>query len=241
MRVIAPLGVLLPPGVSLRIDDADAGRLSFLQCLPNGCVAQLAMDERPDRQAEEWKDRDARHLSDARAGRRHAGAARRFQGGLRAIALKASSGVSTALSFKRIPAAQLSKSDAMIVRATHVRIALFSTALGVVAGCSTVGSVGNSVGGFFSHQDPNVSTLNAGANPRPVAGQPATNPSDKPKVLPVASQDINCPEVDNRRQRRGAARRRPGQRFGALSVQHRRHGARMRSRRPLASRASRLA
>jgi invasion protein IalB len=45
MRVIAPLGVLLPPGVGLRIDDADAGRLSFLQCLPNGCVAQLAMDD----------------------------------------------------------------------------------------------------------------------------------------------------------------------------------------------------
>ena len=45
MRIIAPLGVLLPPGISLRIDNADAGRLSFLQCLPNGCVAQLAMDE----------------------------------------------------------------------------------------------------------------------------------------------------------------------------------------------------
>ena len=45
MRVIAPLGVLLPPGVSLRIDDTDAGRLSFLQCLPNGCVAQLALDD----------------------------------------------------------------------------------------------------------------------------------------------------------------------------------------------------
>jgi invasion protein IalB len=45
MRVVAPLGVLIPPGVSLRIDNADAGRLSFLQCLPNGCVAQLAMDE----------------------------------------------------------------------------------------------------------------------------------------------------------------------------------------------------
>ena len=51
-----------------------------------------------------------------------------------------------------------------------------------LAGCSTVGSVGDSVGGFFSHQDPNVASLNAGANPRPVAGQPATNPSDKPKV-----------------------------------------------------------
>ena len=45
MRVIAPLGVLLPPGISLRIDNVEAGRLSFLQCLPNGCIAQLAMDE----------------------------------------------------------------------------------------------------------------------------------------------------------------------------------------------------
>ena len=45
MRVVAPLGVLLPPGISLRIDNVEAGRLSFLQCLPNGCVAQLAMDE----------------------------------------------------------------------------------------------------------------------------------------------------------------------------------------------------
>ncbi len=45
MRVIAPLGVLLPPGVSLRIDDQDSGRLNFLNCLPNGCVAQLALDE----------------------------------------------------------------------------------------------------------------------------------------------------------------------------------------------------
>ncbi len=46
MRVIAPLGVLLPAGVSLRIDDQDAGRLNFLQCLGNGCVAQLALDDR---------------------------------------------------------------------------------------------------------------------------------------------------------------------------------------------------
>jgi hypothetical protein len=87
----------------------------------------------------------------------------------------------------------------MIVRAKLVRMALLSTAVGALAGCDTVGgavgSVGSSVGGFFSHQDPNVSSLNAGVNPRPVAGKPATNPSDKPKVLPVASQDINCPEV----------------------------------------------
>jgi invasion protein IalB len=46
MRVIAPLGVLLPPGVALRIDEEDAGRLPFLQCLANGCIAQLAMDDK---------------------------------------------------------------------------------------------------------------------------------------------------------------------------------------------------
>ena len=45
MRVIAPLGILLPAGVSLRIDDQDAGRLNFLQCLANGCIAQLALDD----------------------------------------------------------------------------------------------------------------------------------------------------------------------------------------------------
>ncbi len=77
----------------------------------------------------------------------------------------------------------------MIIRATLLRIALFSTALGALAGCSTVG-------GFFAHRDPNSEALNSGADPRQTAGQPATNPSDKPKVLPVASQDINCPEVD---------------------------------------------
>jgi invasion protein IalB len=46
MRVIAPLGVLLPAGVGLRIDDQDFGRLSFLQCLANGCIAQLAIDDK---------------------------------------------------------------------------------------------------------------------------------------------------------------------------------------------------
>jgi invasion protein IalB len=46
MRVIAPLGVLLPAGVSLRIDDQEFPRLSYLQCLANGCIAQLAMDDK---------------------------------------------------------------------------------------------------------------------------------------------------------------------------------------------------
>ena len=38
-------------------------------------------------------------------------------------------------------------------------------------------------------------TFNLGAVPRQTAGKPAANPSEKMKVLPVAAQDINCPEV----------------------------------------------
>lgn len=84
----------------------------------------------------------------------------------------------------------------MMARATLIRIALLSTGLAVLAGCSTVGSVGSSVGGFFAHHDPNADSLNAGAVPRQMAGKLPTNPKEKPIVLPVASQDINCPEVD---------------------------------------------
>jgi invasion protein IalB len=45
MRVLAPLGVLLPSGLGLRIDDADVGRAGFVRCLPNGCVAEVIMED----------------------------------------------------------------------------------------------------------------------------------------------------------------------------------------------------
>ena len=45
MRVVAPLGVLLPSGLGLKIDQADVGRAGFVRCLPNGCVAEVIMDE----------------------------------------------------------------------------------------------------------------------------------------------------------------------------------------------------
>jgi invasion protein IalB len=45
MRVLAPLGVLLPSGLGLKIDKADVGRAGFVRCLPNGCVAEVAMDD----------------------------------------------------------------------------------------------------------------------------------------------------------------------------------------------------
>src|SRR4029079_3303886 len=45
MRGVAPLGVLLPSGLGLKIDNADVGRAGFVRCLPNGCVAEVIMDD----------------------------------------------------------------------------------------------------------------------------------------------------------------------------------------------------
>lgn len=45
MRVVAPLGVLLPSGLGLKIDNTDIGRAGFVRCLPNGCVAEVVMDD----------------------------------------------------------------------------------------------------------------------------------------------------------------------------------------------------
>lgn len=46
LRVIAPLGVLLPNGLGLKIDDIDIGRAGFVKCLPTGCVAEVVMDDK---------------------------------------------------------------------------------------------------------------------------------------------------------------------------------------------------
>ena len=45
LRVLAPLGVLLPAGLGLRIDGAEIGRAGFVRCLPNGCVAEVVLDD----------------------------------------------------------------------------------------------------------------------------------------------------------------------------------------------------
>ncbi len=65
-------------------------------------------------------------------------------------------------------------------------------ALGLLSGCGAMETVQNLV----PHHDSNDDQLNLGVNPRRTAGSPAANPSEKPKVLAVASQDINCPPVD---------------------------------------------
>jgi invasion protein IalB len=45
MRVLAPLGVLLPSGLGLKIDSEDMGRAGFVRCLPNGCVAEVILED----------------------------------------------------------------------------------------------------------------------------------------------------------------------------------------------------
>jgi invasion protein IalB len=45
MRVVAPLGVILPSGLGLKIDNQDVGRAGFVKCLPNGCLAEVNMDD----------------------------------------------------------------------------------------------------------------------------------------------------------------------------------------------------
>ncbi len=46
LRVIAPLGILLPSGLGLKVDNTDIGRAGFVRCLPSGCVAEVVMEEK---------------------------------------------------------------------------------------------------------------------------------------------------------------------------------------------------
>lgn len=45
LRVLAPLGVLLPRGLGIQVDNVDLGMANFVRCLPNGCVAEISMDD----------------------------------------------------------------------------------------------------------------------------------------------------------------------------------------------------
>ena len=45
MRVVAPPGVLLPHGLGLMVDKTEIGRAGFVRCVPNGCVAEVIMDD----------------------------------------------------------------------------------------------------------------------------------------------------------------------------------------------------
>ena len=44
LRVVLPLGVLIPSGLGLRIDETDIGKTGFVRCLLAGCIAEVTMD-----------------------------------------------------------------------------------------------------------------------------------------------------------------------------------------------------
>ena len=45
LRILAPLGVLLPNGLGLIIDGKDLGRAYFTRCFTDGCFVQVTMDD----------------------------------------------------------------------------------------------------------------------------------------------------------------------------------------------------
>ena len=45
LRVLAPLGVLLPNGLGLNIDGKDIGRAYFVRCFADGCYAEVVLED----------------------------------------------------------------------------------------------------------------------------------------------------------------------------------------------------
>ncbi len=71
LRVVAPLGVLLPSGLGLKIDQADVGRAGFVRCLPTGCVAEVMMEDKLIDQLRNGTTATFIIFPDARGGHRH--------------------------------------------------------------------------------------------------------------------------------------------------------------------------
>lgn len=46
LRVFAPLGVLLPPGLGLKVDGKDIGHAPFLRCHSFACYAQVVVEDK---------------------------------------------------------------------------------------------------------------------------------------------------------------------------------------------------
>lgn len=46
LRVFAPVGILLPPGLGLKIDEKDVGHAPFLRCQNFACYAQVVAEDK---------------------------------------------------------------------------------------------------------------------------------------------------------------------------------------------------
>lgn len=45
LRIVAPLGVVLPAGLGLKVDGADVGNVKFLKCYHFGCLAEVIVSD----------------------------------------------------------------------------------------------------------------------------------------------------------------------------------------------------
>jgi invasion protein IalB len=45
LRIVAPLDVVLPAGLGLRVDGKDVGNVKFLKCRKFGCLAEVIVDD----------------------------------------------------------------------------------------------------------------------------------------------------------------------------------------------------
>jgi invasion protein IalB len=46
LRVFAPVGILLPPGIGLKVDGVDIGHAPFLRCHTFACYAQVTVEDK---------------------------------------------------------------------------------------------------------------------------------------------------------------------------------------------------
>lgn len=45
LRILAPLGILLPNGLGLYVDGDDIGRAQFVRCFEDGCYAEVILEQ----------------------------------------------------------------------------------------------------------------------------------------------------------------------------------------------------
>ncbi|MCB8839146.1 invasion associated locus B family protein [Aurantimonas sp. VKM B-3413] len=45
LRILAPLGILLPNGLGLYVDGKDIGRAQFVRCFSDGCYAEVILED----------------------------------------------------------------------------------------------------------------------------------------------------------------------------------------------------
>ena len=87
LRVLAPLGVLLPNGLGLNVDGKDIGRAYFVRCFQDGCYAEVILEKPLLDTLKTGTVGNLHRLPDARGRHRHPGRPQGFRRRVRRPAL----------------------------------------------------------------------------------------------------------------------------------------------------------